>query len=144
MKDKVRIYPGCRLETYDGGKITIEKDVSIGQNFHCTSAGNLVVGAHTTISANSFITNIDHEYQEIGTHILKQPMIIRETIIGENCFIGYGVSIQAGTKLGKQCIVGAGAVVRGEFPDYCVIVGVPAQIVKKYNSSTKRWEKVNK
>lgn len=48
-----------------------------------------------------------------------------------------------GTILGEQCIVGANAVVRGIFPDYCVIVGVPAKIIKRYNPSTKSWQKTN-
>ena len=141
--EEVRIYPGCRLETFGEGKIEIQKDVSIGQNFHCTSAGNLVIGKSTTILGNTFITNIDHEYQNIEQHLLRQPMLIKETTIGENCFIGYGVAIQAGTKLGKQCVVGANSVVRGEFPDYCVIVGAPARIVKRYNTDTKKWERID-
>ncbi|WP_035291760.1 acyltransferase [Clostridium sp. KNHs214] len=141
--DKVRIYPGARMEVHgDDGKITIQNNVSIGQNFHITSKDmNLVIGKDTTISGNVFITNIDHDYMEIGKHIMEQKYIIKETIIGENCFIGYGVGIQAGTVLGKQCIVGANAVVRGEFPDYCVIAGVPAKILKRYNPEAKEWEK---
>lgn len=142
LGNKVRIQPGCRLEAHNGGSITIGDDVSIGQNFHCTAAGKLVIGAHTTISGNTFITDIDHEYREIGKHILEQPMKVTETEIGENCFIGYGVAIQAGTKLGKQCIVGANAVVRGSFPDYCVIVGVPGRVVKKYDPETGEWKRV--
>lgn len=141
--NRVRIYPGLRMEVLGEGKIKIEDDVSIGQNFHCTSAGNLIIGKNTTISGNTFVTNIDHEYKTIRQHIMNQPMSVKDTIIGENCFIGYGVAIQAGTKLGKQCIVGTNAVVRGEFPDYCVIVGVPARIVKQYNFTTKKWERVN-
>lgn len=138
---RVRIYPGVRIETHNNGVIVFEENVSIGQNFHITSAGYLVIGKHTTISGNTFITNIDHEYQEIGKHILDQPMIVKETSIGENCFIGYGVAIQAGTILGKHCVVGANSVVRGKFPDYCVIVGAPARIVKKYNLESQEWEK---
>lgn len=143
VEKRVRIFPGLRIETYGKGTIIFEKGVSIGQNFHITSAGNLVIGNDTTISGNTFITNIDHEYAEIGKHILEQPMIIKETTIGSNCFIGYGVAIQAGTILGKQCVVGASSVVRGNFPDYCVIVGAPAKVVKRYNLETKLWEKTN-
>lgn len=51
--------------------------------------------------------------------------------------------IQAGTILGKQCIVGANAVVRGHFPPYCVIVGVPARIVKRYDEKSGAWKKTN-
>lgn len=140
LGNKVRIYPGVRFETYDGGEIHIEDGVSIGQNFHCTSAGKLSIGKNTTISGNTIVTNIDHEYREIGKHIMEQPLLVSDTEIGENCFIGYGVVIQAGTKLGKQCIVGANAVVRGEYPDYSVIAGVPAKKIKQYDVETERWK----
>lgn len=125
----------------DTASIVFEDDISIGQNLHIISGGNLVIKTKTTISANVLITNIDHAYQEINQHILQQPHIIKDTLIGENCFIGYGSVIQAGTVLGKQCIVGANAVVRGVFPDYSVIVGSPAKIVKRYNPQNKIWEK---
>lgn len=141
--NKVRIFPGVRMETHNCGKIIIEDDVSIGQNFHITASGKnpVKIGKKSTISGNVFVTNIDHEYREIDVHVLKQPFIEKKTEIGENCFIGYGACIQAGTILGKQCIVGANSVVRGQFPDYCVIVGVPAKVVKQYNFETKQWER---
>jgi acetyltransferase-like isoleucine patch superfamily enzyme len=144
--NKVRIQPGVRMETFgEEGSIIIKDNVSIAQNFHITSSNSqLVIGEDTTIAGNVFITNIDHDYQQIGVHILKQSYITKETRIGINCFIGYGAAIQAGTILGKQCIVGANSVVRGEFPDYCVIAGVPARIVKKYNPATCKWEKISK
>lgn len=69
-------------------------------------------------------------------------MLFKETIIGENCFIGFGASIQAGTVLGKKCIVGTNAVVHGTYPDYSVIVGVPAKSIKRYNEETGDWEKI--
>jgi acetyltransferase-like isoleucine patch superfamily enzyme len=140
----VFIRDNARLEVVnDKGYINIEDNVSIEQNIHITSGGKLVIGKNTTISALTFITNIDHEYRELGVHILKQPYIIKDTFIGENCFIGYNVAIQAGTILGKQCIVGAHAVVRGKYPDYCVIVGAPARIIKRYDEKMKKWRKTN-
>lgn len=142
--NKVRIYPGVRIETHGAaGSIVIKDNVSIGQNFHITSGNSeLVIGKDTTILGNTFITNIDHNYKQIGVHILKQDFLTKKTKIGENCFIGYGAAIQAGTILGKQCIVGTNSVVRGEFPDYCVIVGAPAKVVKRYNPNTDTWEKI--
>lgn len=142
--NRVRIYPGVRMEAANNGSIIIEDDTSIGQNFHITSdQEELVVGRSTTISANVFITNLDHDYRDIDTHILKQSRMVRTTRIGENCFIGFGAAIQAGTVLGKHCIVGANSVVRGTFPDYCVIVGAPAKIVKQYNPASKQWERID-
>lgn len=140
---RVRIFPSARLETHNKGIIKIANNVAIGQNFHITaSSGELCIGEDTTISGNVFVTNIDHDYKEINKHIMDQRMIIRNTKIGRNCFIGYGAAIQAGTILGDQCIVGTNSVVRGIFPDKCVIVGAPARIVRKYNVDSEVWEKV--
>lgn len=141
--DRVRIYPGLRLETHGNkGAILIEENVSIGQNLHIVSGDEtLVIGRDTTISGNVFISNMEHEYRNIGIHILDQNLIIKTTRIGQNCFIGYGAVLQAGTILGKQCVVGSNSVVRGTFPDYCVIAGAPAKIIKKYDNISKSWEK---
>lgn len=141
---RVRIFPGARIEVIgDNASIVFEENISIGQNLHITSASKLFIGKNTTILESVMITNIDHDYQEIGKPIWEQKLIIKETQIGENCFIGYGAVIQAGTILGKQCIVGANSVVRGTFPDYCVIVGVPAKIVKRYDEKSKIWKRTN-
>jgi acetyltransferase-like isoleucine patch superfamily enzyme len=140
---RVRIQPHVRMEVHGKkSRLIIEDNVSIGQNVHLTTGSRLVIQKSCTILANTFITDIDHNYQEIGVHIMAQKMDIKNTEIGQNCFIGIGVAIQAGTILGKQCIVGANSVVRGIFPDYCVIAGNPAKIIKKYNFNSQEWERI--
>ncbi|WP_394675213.1 acyltransferase [uncultured Chryseobacterium sp.] len=140
----VTIYPGCRMETHFGGTIIIEENANIGQNFHIISGeSELRIGKNTTISGNVFITNLDHEYIELDKHILEQKHIIKKTSIGDHCFIGYGAAVQAGTILGRQCIVGTNSVVSGHFPDYCVIVGAPAKIVKRYSFDRQTWLKTD-
>jgi acetyltransferase-like isoleucine patch superfamily enzyme len=144
IEKNVRIFPNIRMEVHGkNSSITIKEDVGIAQNVHITSASNLIIGKSSTILANVFITNIDHDYTTIGVNVLKQKMIIKDTQIGENCFIGIGAAIQAGTILGNHCIVGANSVVKGIFLDYSVIVGVPAKVVKRYNIETKLWEKTD-
>lgn len=144
----VNILNGARMEAIDKWKnknytpkIKIGDNVSIGQNFHIISASDLEIGDNVTISGNVFITNIDHVYEDINENVLNQDIEVKNTQIAEGCFIGYGASIQAGTILGKHCVVGTNAVVRGKFDDYTVIVGVPARVVKKYNKTSNKWEK---
>lgn len=141
---RVRIFPGIRMEAIGTGRIKIGSNTAIEQNVHITSSGSeLCIGNNVTILANTFITNLDHQYTDIDKSILEQGAIERETEIGDGCFIGYGAAIQAGTILGNHCVVGAGSVVRGKYPDYSVLVGSPARVVKRYNPSTKCWEKVD-
>lgn len=142
--DRVRIFPGIRMEAIGTGKIDIGNNVAIEQNVHIISQEvPLHIGNDVTIAANTFITNVNHEYSDINRSVMDQGSIIKDTSIGDGTFIGQGAVIQAGTKLGKHCIVGSNSVVLGEFPDYCVIVGVPARIVKRYNFTTCQWERTD-
>lgn len=141
--NRVRIYPGVRMEAHNSGKIVIDENCSIAQNFHITAEQEeLIIEKNTTILGNVFITNIDHNYRDIDKHIMDQEWKVRTTRIGEGSFIGFGAAIQAGTVLGKHCIVGTNAVVRGKYPDYCVIVGVPGRVIKRYNPENKEWETI--
>ena len=63
-------------------------------------------------------------------------------MIGNDCLIGMNSVILPGTHLGNHCIVGANSTVRGEFPDYCVIAGSPARIIKRYDFDKKERTRV--
>lgn len=139
---KTRIFPGIRMEAIGTGEISIGDNCAVEQNVHITSADSkLLIENDVTVLADTYITNINHNYDNVERSILEQGYTVKETKIGKGCFIGFGAAIQAGTVLGKHCIVGAHSVVKGEFPDYCVIVGAPAKIVKQYNKLTNSWEK---
>lgn len=141
--NRTRIFPGIRMEAIGTGRITIGSNCAIEQNVHITSKdSNLYIGDNVTIAANTFITNLDHEYKDISKSVMDQGYLLSKTSIGEGCFIGYGVSIQAGTILGKHCVVGTGSVVKGEFADYSVIVGIPGRVVKKYDETCQQWKRM--
>jgi len=138
---RVRIFPGLRAECHGEGKLIIHDNVSIGQGFHVICGAELHIGEGCLISGNVFITDTDHSYSDTLRPVFDQPCIINRTNIAENCFIGIGARIQAGTSLGRGCVVGANAVVRGIFPEHSVIAGAPARIVKRYNSESGQWER---
>ena len=106
---RVRIFPNSRIEAHKDGVIWIGENGSIGQSLHLVSGGKLTIGAGTLISSNVLITNISHDYSNVELPVLEQQHIIKDTLIGENCFIGAGAVIQPGVILGRHCIVGAEA-----------------------------------
>ena len=63
--------------------------------------------------------------------------------IGNNVFIGTKAVILKGTTIGDNCIVGAGSVVRGTFPDGVVIAGNPAKVIctvkEFHNKNLNKW-----
>lgn len=123
--------------------IEIGNNVSIEQNLHLTCANKILIGSDTAIAANVTITDINHPYKDINLPPERQGLEVSETIIGEACKIYNNAVILPGTILGKHNIVGANAVVYGTFPDFCVIAGAPARIVKRYNTVSTTWEKVD-
>lgn len=62
--------------------------------------------------------------------------------IGEHTIIGANVIVLPGITIGKHCFIGAGCVVTQNIPDYCVTVGNPARIIKRYNPQSQTWEKI--
>ena len=64
--------------------------------------------------------------------IKHQGVSRKGIVIGDNCWIGAKVTILDGVRIGNSCVIAAGAVVKGEFPDHCVIAGVPARVIRKY------------
>lgn len=88
------------------------------------------IGNHVAIASNTqFITH------DGATWTFEDDVngggIFGKIIIGNNVFIGINCIILSNTTLGDNCIVGAGSVVRGQFPENSVIAGNPAQIVSK-------------
>lgn len=139
---KTRIFPGIRMEAIGTGEIMIGDNCAIEQNVHIISHGKrLEIGDDTTISSNVFISNVDHEYQNVTKSVMDQPLIEKETHIGKGCFIGVGASILPGTMLGNHCIVGSNSVVKGVFQDNCVIAGIPGKVIKNYELEQKQWIK---
>ncbi|RXE94631.1 acyltransferase [Pseudoalteromonas phenolica O-BC30] len=133
LGNKVRIFPHSRIEVHESGVLRIEENVSIGQSFHVICSEKVTISSGSLLSANVFITDTDHTFSDLSKPVHEQPNITKETKIGKNCFIGYGVVIQAGTVLGDNCVVGANSTVKGHFGDGEIIVGSPGRVIKNRN-----------
>jgi len=135
----VRVFPGMRLEVHGEGILNIKDDVSIGQNLHLACGKKITIESGVVISGNVLIIDIDHSYDDLEKSVLNQKDTYKETYIGENCFLGHGAKVLAGTNLGRNCIVGANAVVRGTYADYSILAGNPAKVIKSFNGE--KWVK---
>lgn len=66
-------------------------------------------------------------------HIFVKPdgsYYFKDVYIGKNCFVGVRSMICPGVHIGNECVVGGGTIVTKDVPDNCMVVGVPARIVK--------------
>lgn len=122
-----------------GGNITIGSNCQIGSNNYFTCQGNIKIGNNVLFASNVSIISSEHNYKAIDIPIMNQGSFVAPVEIADDSWIGINVTILSGTAIGKHCVVGANSLVRGSFPDYCVIVGNPARIVKRYDSIKGEW-----
>lgn len=116
---------------------------TIQQRVHITCAEKVVIGAHVAILPDVLITDINHPYTDISTPPSKCRLEHKPVSIGDETIIGMGARILPGVNIGKHCCIGTNAVVTKNIPDYCVAVGNPAKVIKKYDFDKERWEKIS-
>ena len=139
----------CRLSAGSdivGGKIVFGKNFTMGDNCQLEGQGGLTIGDDVLLASRVFIGTTSHgKYvgarQDSPTTKPNERKIYYQSVeIGNNCWIGNGVVILSGVTIGNGCIVGANSVITKNIPDECMVVGVPARIIKKYSKDTGRWE----
>lgn len=151
VHDNVFVHFNARIEGithYEGvdynPEIILDNNCTIQQNIHLTCARQVYIGKYTAVAANVTITDIHHPYEDITLPIEKQQLIVSPVFIGDECKIYNNAVILPGTKIGRHCTIGANSVVSGIIPDYSVVAGIPARIIKRYNPETQGWTKTDK
>ena len=124
------------------GKIDIGNNCSFGYNNHITSVFEVKIGNEVLTANNVYISDNIHGYEDIKIPILRQPIVFKNSVvIGDGAWIGENVSV-IGARIGRNSVIGANSVVTSDVPDYCVAVGAPAKVIKKYDSLTGLWIKL--
>lgn len=122
-------------------KLIIGNNVKIG-NFVCiTCIDEITVEDGCLFSEYVYISDHYHGYDPIDNiEPAKQPLFSKGKVrIGCNTFVGYRVTILSGVTIGKNCVIGAHSVVTKSFPDYSMVAGVPAKIIKRYDFERRDW-----
>lgn len=146
--------------SYIGSRSWIER-ASIGR--YCSIANNvmLAVGRHPTEMVSQhpmfYSTAKQNGYSYVRTDVYEERLYADEdnrydVIIGNDVWIGTGAIILGNVKVGTGAVIGAGTVVTKDVPEYAIVTGVPAKVVRYRFSDTeinkllsdKWWEKDEK
>ena len=113
-----------------GESLVIEDGVGIAANAFIAVRGNVRIGKNCIFGPNVRIHSENHNFEDKDVPIRLQGATRKGVIIGEDCWIGSGVTILDGVNVGKGCIIAAGAVVNKDVEDYAIVGGVPAKLIK--------------
>jgi acetyltransferase-like isoleucine patch superfamily enzyme len=112
------------------GDIVIEDKANLGFNCEIFSASRVRVGKSILMAAYTYLVGGDHLYDRTDIPVLDQGRTARGIDIDDHVWLGAHVVVTDGSRIGRDAIVGAGAVVVGVVPEYAIAVGIPAKVVR--------------
>lgn len=116
----------------------ISSKLSIGNNsgvgINCQCGGEVFIGDDVMMGPEVVIISRNHQFSDLDKPMRLQGYKEEKTcIIGNDVWIGRRAIIMPGVKIGNGAIIGAGAVVTKDVPDFAIVGGVPASIIKYRN-----------
>jgi acetyltransferase-like isoleucine patch superfamily enzyme len=104
----------------------------IGRGSHIVAHHSIEIGADVFTGPYVYITDQNHSYADVEVPVGRQWPVNSSVRIGAGTWLGTGAIVLPGSIIGKNVVVAAGAVVRGKVPDYAVVGGVPAKVLREY------------
>ena len=112
------------------GDITIEDDANLGFNAEVFSASRVRVGKKVLMAAYTYLVGGDHLYDRTDIPVLDQGRTAQGIDVDDHAWLGAHVVVTDGSRVGRDAIIGAGAVIVGEIPDFAIATGIPAKVVR--------------
>ena len=143
IRDHARIEVVVRPNVAKIPSLLIGNDVNIEQGVHIICQGEVIIEDEVSITPYCVIVDTDHPFNDpdllpkIGSRLnIDENSRVR---IGKGSFIGAHSVILPGVDIGRGCVIGAGSVVTRSVPDYCLVSGAPARIVRRFDLVTRVW-----
>ena len=125
-------------------RIVIGDECQIGSRFSISSSNMCIIQRNVIVGPNVYIADCEHNYQSIGIPVMYQGItsVSNKVIIGANSWIGINATIVGNVTVGRGCVIGANSYVTKDVPDYSVVGGSPAKIIKMYDTISQEWIRV--
>ncbi len=129
--DRVFVYRDTILETGYGGSLTIDDDASLHPRCQINAyVSDIHIGKAVMLAPGCALYPYDHG-TEGDTPIREQALVSKGNIeIGDDAWLSFGATVLGGVRIGTGAVIGAGAIVTEDIPDYAIAVGRPARVVK--------------
>lgn len=101
-----------------------------GLGVNCSVHGPLRIGDNVMMGPEVTILTHTHNIERTDIPMGQQGMRVAKVVVGNDVWIGMKVVIMPGVKVGNGAVIGSCAVVTKDVPDFAVVGGVSAKIIK--------------
>lgn len=131
LGNRVTLYGESFIQTGQGGSLKVGDNSHIHQRCQISAyKSSIYIGSHVQIAPNCAFYPYDHGFAP-GQLITEQPLTTKGGIvIDDDSWLGFGVIVLDGVRIGKGAVIGAGSVVTHDIPDGGIATGVPARVIK--------------
>lgn len=126
---------GVDIAAGENSQVEIDENTFIGPYTCIGGSGNIKIGKHCLIAAQTGIIANNHIFADPVQKIRDQGVTQKGIVIEDDCWLGFGVKVLDGVTIGQGSVIGAGAVVTKDIPPYSVAVGVPAKAIANRQSN---------
>ena len=119
FKGSATILDYSKIGIRNGGNIILGDNFYANRNFTCICYDNILIKDNVSIGPNVCIYDHDHQIGRNGK--ITEQYKTNKIVIGNNVWIGAGAIILKGSKIGDNCVIGAGTVVKGEIPSNSLV-----------------------
>jgi acetyltransferase-like isoleucine patch superfamily enzyme len=132
----------CVSQDGQPARLRIGAGCNLGYRNHITCVRDVEIGDHVLTANNVYIADNAHSFEDVTRPILQQPAQFKRAVrIGSGAWLGENVCV-IGASVGRNSVIGANAVVTHDIPDYCVAVGIPACVIRRFNPARGEWVSV--
>lgn len=122
-----------------GVTVTIHDGAYLGHGLRLTAVGEVVIGEEAMLADDCYVSDTNHIYEDVSVPIKRQGLRDgRRVEIGPGAWLGIGAVVCGNVRIGRNAVIGARTVVTSDVPDFCVVAGNPARVVRRWEGD--RWE----
>jgi acetyltransferase-like isoleucine patch superfamily enzyme len=124
-------------------RLILEDNVLIGARCQLSAKNCIHVERNVIIANGALIMDHNHAYEETTIPIVEQGVTEGGRVrIGEGTWIGHGAVIlcdKSELTIGRNCVIGANAVLSRSVPSYSVVLGNPGRVVRQFDPVRQTW-----